>query len=245
MSDKRVAAKPYPTVAPAPLPRPDFKPQAPWYTPSGRPTIASREATSKAGAYDSLLRYLGFTSQKRLNFKAGDYYTEKMKSHPGVSETRESIEGALATYCRTDCNPEPAVASGRASDSLGERGFFGQVWDGVKTFFGVITFGAVGSDPDFGTVGSFSTSSSVKTTEIDCQNGTAEATFSVSNRMSASSNTRFSYEGIFGKTSLLPDDPFGETGPLGTVEQNWEWDEQLSFDRNAQCSSTLQEKLSK
>jgi hypothetical protein len=245
MSDKRINAKPYPTVAPAPLPRPDFTPQAPWYTPSGRPTIASRESTSSLGAYGSLLRYVGITSEKRLNFKPGDYYTEKMKSHPGVSETRKSVQDALATYCRTDCNPEPSVGSGQTSYSLGERGFFGQVWDGIKTVFGAITFGAVGSDPDYGTVGSFSTSSNVKTGKIDCENGTAEANFSVSNRMSASSNTRFSYKGIFGITSILPDNPLGETGPLGTVEQNWEWSERLSFDKNPQCSSTSQEKLSK
>lgn len=62
---------------------------------------------------------------------------------------------------------------------------------------------------------------------------------------SASSNTRFSYKGIFGITSILPDNHLGETGPQGTVEQNWEWNERLSFDKNPQCPSTVEDTLVK
>jgi hypothetical protein len=111
------------------------------------------------------------------------------------------------------------------------------VWDGIKTIFGAATWGLFGHDPDYGTIGSFSSKSKVNASNIDCNKGTASAGFSISNRMGLSSNSRTDYDPNKGSNSMLQDDPFGDTGLLGTVQQNWEWKEKITFEANPQCPS--------
>jgi hypothetical protein len=237
MSDRKVSPTPYPTVAPAPLPTPDTGSRSQPFSWSRGPVAASRDVASGAGAYTSLGHYIAPTERKIFDFKDGDYYTDKMKKHPAVEQTRESLRGALGDACRLDCEPNFGSGSTKVKHDLGELSLWGRAWDFTKTIAGVATFGLIGHDPDYGTVGSFSSKSKVRTTDIDCEEGSADAKFSIANRMGMGSNTRFDYDPTRESNTILSDDPLGETGSFGTVKQSWEWNERITFEANTECPS--------
>ncbi len=238
MADNTIYPKAYPTVAPMPCPTPDGESPSQAITRSSQPVAASREVASEIGAYGSVLRYFDETPDKILNFKDGDYYTARMKLHPAVEQARDALRASFEAACRVVCNPQSLPAQTKVSYDLGERSFLGQLLDGAKTLMGFATGGLIGSDPDYGTVGSFSSRSNVTTRDLDCGAGVADVEFSISNNMGMSSNSRFSYDASNGRTSLLPDNPLGPTGHFGTVKQSWDWSERVSFPASHNCAST-------
>jgi hypothetical protein len=194
--------------------------------------IVSRAETERANGRDSVQRFRTATTEKIFNFQDGDFYTEKMKTHPAVVAAREEIAAHLSDSCKLSCDP---VASGKVHYSIGERSLFGRGWQFLKDMVGYGTDGVVGSDPDFAVVGSFSTRSKWKTSGVDCERGFASVDFSVSNNMGTESGSRFGYSPERSNNSVLENDINGPTGEYGTVYQNWDWNEELGFEANPSC----------
>lgn len=199
-------------------------------------TAVPRSVASTAGAYTCLRQYMSATKQKIYNFIAGDYYTEKMKNHQAVVETRASLPGIISNECRASCDPE---SSGPVRYSLGDKSLIGRGIDFVGTHVGTWTNGVIGPDPDYATVGSLSTTSKWETTDVKCGEGTAIVKYSLSNDMSLSSNTRWGYSNP--DQHVFDDNPFGPSGEFGTVRQNWEWQERVSFDKSSECPAASDE----
>jgi hypothetical protein len=195
-------------------------------------TVAPRAETEHVNGRASLFRFVEATADKIFFFRKGDYYTEKMRQHPAVKKTRADITEYLSSECKLSCEP---VASGKVHYSIGDKSSIGKAWQYVKDVFGFGTNGKIGSDPDYGVVGSFSTRSNWKSSGIDCERGIASIDFSVSNNMGAESGGRISYGPEREKNSLFENDPNSPSGRFGTVYQNWDWNEEVQFEGNPFC----------
>jgi hypothetical protein len=194
--------------------------------------VVSRAESETANGRDSLQRFRAATTEKIFNFQEGDFYTEKMKTHPAIATTREEIREQLSDSCRLSCD---SVASGKVHYSIGDKSLFGRAWQFLKDTVGYGTDGVIGSDPNFAVVGSFSTRSKWKTSGVDCERGFSSVDFSVSNNMGTESGSRFGYSPERTNNSVLGNDINGPTGEFGTVYQNWEWNEEVGFEANPSC----------
>lgn len=194
--------------------------------------VVSRAESEIANGKDSLERFRSATTAKIFNFQEGDFYTEKMKTHPAIVKTRGEIADRLSSVCQLTCDP---VASGKVHYSIGDKSLFGRAWQFIKDTCGFGTNGAIGTDPDFAVVGSFSTRSKWETSGVDCERGFASVDFSVSNNMGSESGTRFGYSSQRANNSMLGNDINGPTGKFGTLYQNWDWNEEATFEPNPLC----------
>lgn len=197
--------------------------------------VVSRAESQIANGKDSFARFRSATSAKIFNFQEGDFYTEKMRMHPAVISTRREITDQLFRGCQLTCNP---VASGKVHYSIGDKSLFGRGWQLIKDAVGFGTNGSIGSDPDFAVVGSFSTRSNWKTSGVDCERGFASVDFSLSNNMGSESGSRFRYSSERSNNSILGNDINGATGKYGTLYQNWDWNEEVTFEPNPLCKET-------
>lgn len=198
----------------------------------GSINVVSRAETEIANGRDSLQRFRNATTEKIFNFHEGDFYTEKLKTHPALVTTRGEIAEHLSAECNRNCDP---VASGKVHYSIADMSLVGRAWQFFKDAVGVGTDGAIGSDPDLAVVGSFSTRSNWKSSGVDCKRGFASVDFSVSNNMGSESGSRFKYSLDGSKNSLFGNDINGPAGEFGTVYQNWDWNEEVEFKGNPAC----------
>ena len=212
------APTPPPRSYPTPTPSPDEPPSRP-YDPS-----------ATTGPYENLFHYLMPYGSNSFSYDDGDYYTEKMREHPAVVNTLQDAIATIAADCTASCT---SSAGGKVRHSLGDNSLLGNILDYLSVGLGTLTGGLIGRDPAYGILGSLSSRSNWHVSSVDCAAGSAVLEIDLSNRMSAASNTRYSYSSP--NATLLPENPFGENGPLGTVNQEWRWKEDVRFSPQGEC----------
>ena len=187
-------------------------------------------AQNTTGPYGLLSQYFSWGASRENNFKDNDPYTTSMKSHPAVKIARSEANTAIAIDCYESCTSD---ASGKISYNLGKRSFMGQVGDLINTLVGAATGGLIGKEPEYGVIGSFGSNSSWEAGSVSCAEGKATVKMHVENSMSAASMTRYGYSSP--DQTFLDPNPLGETGPLASTSQSWDWTEETTFPSAEGC----------
>jgi hypothetical protein len=172
--------------------------------------------------------------------------TESLKKSGLVDGRRKQMTEMLRAYCKGGAKgPLPILDLG------GELGNIPWYQYAFWTFPKSLVV-----NPAEAFTGSF-TGGRVTVSGIDCKKCTAQIHFHAFNRSGAESNTRFppglgGYQGqpsiqfwasgirspvdvfnflgnVRNSSSVLPDNPFGESGPLRTITQTYDWNENIKL----------------
>jgi RHS repeat-associated protein len=169
---------------------------------------------------------------KNHQFGGNDLSTQEIRNHPAMQRIREEIKSEILAACL--CCPSSHKGQflydarkenpGSAMDTSSPR--FRRM---LSDLVGFLTNGNAGTQsPLAAVVGSFS--GSYSTQALSCKGGTATLTLVARNSMSAGSGTA-----LADGHSVLPSNPLGPSGPLGSVSMSWSWTENLSFPSVQSC----------
>lgn len=186
----------------------------------------SPQGPQTTGPYGLVRKFFSPSDDRSYQFGPRDPYTVVLRSHPAVEQSRTRLSQMLQRVCsiRPAPGPETQITT-PVRYTPGGGNWWQALWDFGSTMLGFTTGGILGKQPEYGVIGSFGFQSKVKLEDINCDKGTAQASFDIVNDMSAPSFTRYSYSSP--DATLLDPNPFGEHNPLGTVTQRWTWDERV------------------
>lgn len=190
-------------------------------------------ASNTTGPYGLLRQYLLGIGRREQRFTQDDPYTVAMRAHPALTSSRSEMARRIELDCLFSCTSN---ARGKVAYSLGRNTLLQNIGDFISTMVGTLTGGLIGKDPQYGVIGSFSSSSTWKTSIVTCAEGKATVDMHLENSMGAASMTRYSYDSP--SDTLLPNDPFGEGAPFATTQQSWEWEEEVSFEGVTSCGAS-------
>ena len=204
------------------------------------------DPTPTIGAFELGLSYLTGTGQADFHFTDGHYMTESLKKSGIVDGRRKQMIEILGPYCKSGAKgPIPTLDLGGELNRIPWYQYL--FWTFPKSVL---------VNPPAAFTGSFS-GGRVTASSLDCKSCTARIHFHAFNRSGAESNTRFApglggYQGqpsmqfwasgirgpldgfnflgnVRNSSSVLSDNPFGESGPLRTITQTYDWDEDIKL----------------